>query len=83
MCECLEKMVSLGVLTQNMLDPNQYFIYPTEMKGGRHVVKKSPMLINYCPVCGKKIEHNIGKMIDDAIGYCNKSIDEMKTQRDV
>ncbi len=52
-CECLKVLVDNGYLHPNLLSGNTYFIYPVSK--GKQVVNK-PLLVRFCPSCGKEIK---------------------------
>jgi hypothetical protein len=51
MCICIPELVKLGILQPNLLDSHEFFIYPIK----NNKIVKTPMLINFCPVCGLKV----------------------------
>jgi hypothetical protein len=58
MCECIEVITKGGYVGKSILGSPNYLLYPLEFKyDGKVKVQKQPYLfINYCPVCGNKLE---------------------------
>lgn len=50
-CPCVKSLVNQGVLWPNLSRPGQYFMYPV----CRGRVIPSPVMVKYCPVCGRSI----------------------------
>lgn len=55
-CECIKLLRKKDYIHPDILHANTYFIYPIVWDNGRGKVCKTGLLLNYCPVCGKKIE---------------------------
>lgn len=47
-CECIEELERLGFVLSDYLHPDHYF-FPATKKN------RSPIKIEYCPICGEKI----------------------------
>ena len=50
-CACLNLLIEKGYVQPNLLDASMVFLYPIV----NNKVGKSPLLMNYCPICGLKI----------------------------
>lgn len=55
-CECIRKIAKENYIHPDYFHENAYFIYPIVWDNGKGKVYKTGLLLNFCPVCGKKIE---------------------------
>ncbi len=51
-CRCIEVLAEDGFIQSNLLKSGQYFLYPII----KDKVGKTPILVRYCPICGKELE---------------------------
>jgi hypothetical protein len=58
-CECIKKIAKENYIHTDILHRNTYFIYPIIWNNGKGNIYGTGLLLNYCPVCGKKIETTI------------------------
>lgn len=56
MCECIKKISKENYVHADVFHDNAYFLYPIVWDNGRGKVYKTGLLINYCPVCGGRLE---------------------------
>ncbi|MDD4876987.1 MAG: hypothetical protein PHQ86_07680 [Dehalococcoidales bacterium] len=56
MCECIKKINRENYIHADILHENTYFLYPITWNNGKGKIGKMGLLINFCPVCGEKLE---------------------------
>ena len=59
MCDCIKVMVNENYIHPDCLHENTYFLYPIVWDNGRGKVRKTGLLLNFCPVCGEKLESTV------------------------
>ena len=58
-CSCI-KSLALGHYVH--LFNSAYIFHPTINKSGKNIVLGSATILNYCPICGKKLPECKGKI---------------------
>lgn len=59
MCECIKKIAKENYVHPDILHQNTYFLYPIVFDNGKGKVYKTGLLLNYCPICGGKLNSQV------------------------
>lgn len=56
MCECITKLAKEDYVFPDYFHSGVFMIYPIKWNNGVGKVGKMGVLLNYCPICGEKME---------------------------
>jgi hypothetical protein len=63
MCDCIKKIAEEHYIHLDYFHKNTYLIYPIVWNNGKSKVFSMGLLINFCPVCGEKVNMQIERKV--------------------